>query len=162
MPVVGHNRNAHAKSAKNDTKRNGTGPSNTMAQFGTLLLRQMLPFQISPVPNFPLCRYTDCGLLLFPRAVEAHASVPCQTPSFSSLMHGTGHSRVKGLSSTPLSRSPGPAWGGGGGTPVPEPSIASPSPSGLWGLETKCSDICRDMEQEHLRAGGTQPTQSSH
>ena len=29
------------------------GPSDTAAQFGTFLLCQILPFQISPLPNFP-------------------------------------------------------------------------------------------------------------
>ena len=50
MFVVGHNANMHTKSANNATKKNASGPSNTMASFGTFLL----PFQISPVPNFPL------------------------------------------------------------------------------------------------------------
>ena len=31
MLVVGHNGNAHAKSANNDTKKHGFGPSNAVA-----------------------------------------------------------------------------------------------------------------------------------
>ena len=54
MLVVGRNGNVHAKSATIDTEKNGFGPSNTVAYFGTLLLRHVTPFQISPAPKFPL------------------------------------------------------------------------------------------------------------
>ena len=44
----------HGKSAKNGTLKSGFGPSNTAAKFGTLLSCQVLPFQISHVPNPPI------------------------------------------------------------------------------------------------------------
>ena len=54
--VVGHNGNAHAKSAAGDTPRKiGFGPSNTAAQFGVLLLCPTLPFGNAPVPYPPPC-----------------------------------------------------------------------------------------------------------
>ena len=52
----------HAKSAKNGNWNNGFGPSNTAAIFGTLLLCQTLPFQTSPVPDFPLPGFLCCVL----------------------------------------------------------------------------------------------------
>ena len=40
LEAVGHNGNVHPKRTKNDTWKNGFGPSNAMAQVGTLLLCQ--------------------------------------------------------------------------------------------------------------------------
>ena len=50
----------HAKSATNDTRKNGFGPSNAMVQFGTLLLCQIVPFQNSPVPKLSPPPGTPC------------------------------------------------------------------------------------------------------
>ena len=41
----------HAKGANNDGWKNGHGPSNAAASFGTRLLGQDVPFQTSPAPR---------------------------------------------------------------------------------------------------------------
>ena len=53
IEAVGHNGTVHAKRPKNDAQRNGLGPANTAAYFGTLLLCRILPFQTPPIPNSP-------------------------------------------------------------------------------------------------------------
>ena len=55
--MLGPSRAVHAKSPEKDTQKNGFGPQNAMARFGTLLLCLILPFKIclfliSPSPEY--------------------------------------------------------------------------------------------------------------